>query len=237
MSQANQKALEPTFWDGAHRVARAITSAVPLIGGPATELFSTLFTPPLEKRRDEWLEYCLDGLRQLEEQFEGFKIQSLTQNEAFITSFVQATHIAISTHQREKREVLRNAVLNSASPTPPDEDMELIFLSLIEVLTPWHLRLLRSVNKLWGWPEEDLLETDGLPNPYFVGKSDLLEDVFPELKGKHEFYDLLLRDLVGRGLLAIIKKEPGFDKKKYRYMGPTPTGLEFRKFIASPLVD
>ena len=36
--------------DAIHFIARALISAIPVLGGPGTELFQFLLRPPLEKR-------------------------------------------------------------------------------------------------------------------------------------------------------------------------------------------
>jgi len=42
-----EECLEPTFGDGAHKIGKALLSAVPVVGGPAVELFSVLIAAPL----------------------------------------------------------------------------------------------------------------------------------------------------------------------------------------------
>jgi hypothetical protein len=58
---------------------------------------------------------------------------------------MHATQAAIRNHQKEKLEALRNAVLNSAEKNALDEDIKLMFVSLIDTFTPWHLRILSSL--------------------------------------------------------------------------------------------
>jgi hypothetical protein len=48
--------------------------------------------------------------------------ERLATNEAFVTVTMQASQGAIRNHQQAKLEALRNAVLNSALPNPPQED-------------------------------------------------------------------------------------------------------------------
>src|SRR5260370_7181085 len=48
-------------------------------------------------------------------------------------------------HQREKLQALRNAVLNVAAGTAPDENLQLVFLNYLDTLTPLHLTLLDCV--------------------------------------------------------------------------------------------
>lgn len=61
---------------------------------------------------------------------------------------VTATRTVEHTHQAEKIEALRNAVLNSADPGAPGADTQAIILSLIDRFTPSHLRMVT----LWDDP-------------------------------------------------------------------------------------
>jgi hypothetical protein len=110
-----------------HTLAKAGLSAIPIVGGPAAELFTYLVVPPLTKRRDEWLRLIADGLMALEEKVENFSIESLSQNEDFVTMLLEASYLAVRSHQKEKIESLRNAVLNAALE-PPEEHAQAILL-------------------------------------------------------------------------------------------------------------
>lgn len=142
------KKPKPTIVDHGHTLARAGLSSLPHVGGAVAELFNAIITPPLDKRRDAWVESIATGLLELETKFKGFSIDDLAKSDAFITTAIQATRIAISNHHKAKLDALRNAVLNSASPNfDLDGDIQLIFLNLIESLTPAHLRLLDRLGR------------------------------------------------------------------------------------------
>lgn len=135
---------EPSIGDAAHLVVKAALSAIPYAGGPAAELFAALVTPPLEKRRQEWMEHVSAALRRL--QAEGrISLEALRDNEAFTTILVQATTVAIRNHHAEKRAALRNSILNAAQPSDLDSDIQLAFVRFIDELSPFHLRLLKLV--------------------------------------------------------------------------------------------
>lgn len=93
---------KPTSGDVLHTLTKAGLSAIPIVGGPAAELFTYLVVPPLTKRRDEWLRLIADGLRALEEKVENFSIESLSQNEDFVTMLLEASHLAVRSHQKRK---------------------------------------------------------------------------------------------------------------------------------------
>lgn len=139
MNSNTNKELKPEIADVAHTAAKALITAIPVIGGAAAEFFSAIVVPPLSRRRDKWIEDIVEGLQTLEKQVDGFKIEELSHNEMFITTVMNASQTAIRNHQEEKLEALRNAVLNAALPNPPDDDLQLMFLNFVDTFTPWHL--------------------------------------------------------------------------------------------------
>jgi len=116
-----------------------------------------------------------------------------------VTVAMQATQIALRNHQEAKLEALRNAVLNAALPNPPQEDEQMIFLRLIDQLTPWHLRVLSVLDEPVRW-----MERHGVANPGWGmgGTATVLEQCIPELRGQRDTYDQIARDLQSEGLLA-----------------------------------
>ena len=54
-----------------------------------------------------------DGLDQLEQRFEGFKVEKLAGNEVFVSAAI-LTRAAAANHLSQKRAALRNALLNTA---------------------------------------------------------------------------------------------------------------------------
>lgn len=187
--------------DIAHQVGKAITSAVPLAGGPLSVLFETIFTPSLERRKQAWLENLASVIEELKEQVDGVTEEKLSKDEQFITMSIQASQIAMRTHKQEKIEALRAAILHSALPGAPEEDQQAIFLNLIDELTPWHLNLLALLDNPAQWMEKHDVRQ---PNWDMGGVSRVIEHCFPRLRGDagREFYDQLFRDLKAAGLVA-----------------------------------
>jgi len=123
--------LKPGYSDYAHAGVKAGLSLFPIIGGPISEFFSMIIAPPLSKRREEWMGIIYQELVRLETEIDGFRIDNLKDNEQFISVLLYATNIAMRTHQKEKIEALRNAVINSATDLPLEDDIQFIFLNLI----------------------------------------------------------------------------------------------------------
>lgn len=172
-SKKENKRLYHSKGDLAYTIVKAGISAVPIVGGPATELFSAIITPPLSRRRDAWIESIAEGLERLVQKVDGFRIEDLAENKSFITIVMHASQIAIRNHQGEKLEALRNAILNSALVNPIEDDLQLIFLKFIDDLTPWHFRILEFLN-LQIVPTKRLGRTllNNFQNPILIVRSD-----------------------------------------------------------------
>ncbi len=122
--------------DVAYTVVKAAVSGVPIVGGPAAELLGLVFGPPLEKRREKWLEQLAGAVEEILDKMADLTPDTLSQNEVFVSTALRVTEIAIRTHQQEKLEALRNAVVNAALPEAPDETLQQIFLNHVDNLTP-----------------------------------------------------------------------------------------------------
>ncbi|MEM7716352.1 MAG: hypothetical protein AAF349_22740 [Cyanobacteria bacterium P01_A01_bin.68] len=141
--------------DAVHTTLKAVLSVYPIFGGPAVELFSAVVKPPIEKRRDKWIESIANRLIELENKIESFSIQELSQNELFISVLIEALKVVISTHQEEKINSLNNAVLNAAHQSNINDDKQLIFIKFIDNLTELHIRTLKLLNNPVAWFEQN----------------------------------------------------------------------------------
>lgn len=220
--------------DIAHKIVKAGLSAVPLAGGPAAELFNAIITPPLAKRRNKWIESIAEGLKQLEEKVEGFSVESLSENEMFITTVMHATQSAIRNHQEEKLEALRNAILNAATPNPPEEDLQMMFLNWVDELTPWYLRILKFFDNPKAWAQKHGIT---LPDRPMGAPAHALEDGFPELRGKRNFYDSIIKDLYSKDLMGLESLHTTMTGHGIYVSRTTDRGKQFIQFITSPIEE
>lgn len=228
---ARKKAPKAKAADHAHSAGRAIVGSIPLLGAAATELFNTIIQPPLERRRDEWLEEIAGGLDRLENEVEGFKIEFLVDNEQFLSATLHATQAALRAHQEEKREALRNAVMNSALDISIDDDLQMIFIHTIDAFTPWHLRILKFFRN----PSEYFQTTTARKQILAASPAQLLEQAFPELKNRGDFYDQFVKDLSARGLLNIGSLQVLMTASGVYGARTTKMGNQFLDFVASPI--
>ena len=153
---AENDGLEPptsSAGDKAHALARAATGSIPLVGAKETELFQMLIAPPLERRRQAWMDAVAEALRRLERE-KGIDIEQLKDNDTFIDTIMQASQVALRNSQQEKLDALRNAVLNSACPHPVDQSLQQMFLNLVDLLTVWHIRILKLLSNPVRWFHE-----------------------------------------------------------------------------------
>lgn len=218
--------------DVANALVKAVISAIPYAGAPAAEIFALIVTPPYERRRNEWIQSVGDGLKELTEKIEGFKLEELSQNETFITTVTHASQAAIRNHQKEKLDALRNAVLNAALPNPPQEDLQLMFLNFIDSFTPWHLAILKFFENPKEWGQKHRITYQS----YYAGSpSDILEKSFTALSGKRDLYDLFVKDLFSRGLMNTESLHTTMGESGIFASRTTDMGKQFLKFITSPI--
>ncbi len=221
-----------TTGDIVRDVGRAVASMVPVAGGPVQVLFENVFTAPLEKRKQAWLEQFAAAVEELQRRVEGLTPEKLAQDDVFVTVAMQAAQIALRNHQQSKLDALRNAVMNSALPNSPEENEQLIFLRLVDQLTPLHVRVLSLLNDPASW-----MTVNNVTNPGWGmgGVSTVVEHCLLEVRGRREIYEQVVRDLQAEGLLAqgqflnVTMTGDGMLQSR-----STGRGKEFMKFISAP---
>lgn len=227
--------LKPSTRDYIHTGIKAGLSTAPFIGGPIAEFFSFVIAPPLEKRRTEWLIEIYKRLQLLEKTSEDFKPENLAKNEKFFSVFLQATQIAMRTHQKEKLEALRNAVINSVIIPTIDENLQMIFLNLVDRYTPWHLTILQFSDNPGRYAKDHQIQ---YPIWALGGFSHMIEYTFKELQGRPFFYKQILKELVSDGL---IKESEHFHAGKSGDgmfdARTTNLGKQFLNFIQNPITN
>ena len=213
-------------------ILNGAVASVPLPGiAVAAELLSIILTPPVSRRQDNWMVSIAVKLVELQNKVDSFRIDDLSANEAFVTVLLQATQSALRNHQEERLEALRNAVLNSALPSAPEDDLQLIFLNLVDVLTPWHLRMLKLFDNPVRWMEEN-----GRPFPKNIemgGVQQVIEHALPELNRMSDLVVKIKQDLSTQGLAEIpsgmMTKSGLLDSRT------TNLGRQFIQFVSTPI--
>lgn len=218
---------EPGDGEGLYRVAEAAVSLIP--GGAA--LLNHILQRPLERRLHEWRQGVGEKLRELE-QSKGVDVEGLGADPQFIDAVLAATQVALRTSQTEKLKALRNAVLNAALPTRPDETLQQLFIEMVDRFTPWHLRLLKMFHDPAGY-----MGRVGRTYKPAISASlgALIETVFPELAGRRELYDRLWADVHAAMLtdtpsLSGMMTPEGATQKRTNALGD-----KFLAFIEAPM--
>lgn len=219
--------------DYAYAAAKGALGFVPAFGGPLAELFVLAVGAPLEKRRQDWIRRIAEGLEDLQQRFEGFDPARLPENEAFVSTAYQATQAVMRTHYEQKREALRNVVLNAAVRTDIDEHLQQTFVGLVDTFTPLHLRLLRLLQD-----PAAMLGTDfssrWIVNSSSASMMQVADIAFPSLKDQHERLDQITRELHGHGLSVIKFLGGAMSPMQTRTKRTTPLGDSFLSFITAP---
>lgn len=220
MTDDDLKPPDSSRSDTVHTIARAGISTIPVFGGPAAELFNHVIQPPLEKRRIEWMNSVAERLTRLEQENE-LNIDSLKENDEFISAVMYASTLAIRTHNESKLNALRNAISNIAQGRAPDETLQQIYLNLVDSLTELHLRILKTFQK----PKVP-------PGMSMGGLGNVLEHNLPEMCGQKSIYQQMWKDLFARGLVAgdnmnLTMSESGLGQKQ-----TTPLADGFLQFIS-----
>ena len=198
-------------------------------GGLVAEFLASIIGRPVERRRVAWFETAADIINELQNRG-AIDIQQLSDDEAFATVMIATTMSALKTHQEEKREALKNCLMNAACGIEPDDSVRQIFIELVDRYTPVHLALL----KLFAEPRLYSAVAAHFTN---VGTGSLLFMIgraFPELQPQEALVRLVYSDLISSGLLPQV--DIGINMSASGCLGKrtTPLGDRFVKFVLTP---
>jgi len=229
----NLEMKRETKEDIAYGVAKAVLGSIPVVGATASELLQLLVTPPLEKRRNEWMIEVGEKLKQLEQK-EELDLIELANNDLFIDVVLQTTQLALRTSEKEKIQYFKNVILNSAVENNPNITEVQIFLNFISTFTVWHIKILKLFDNPENWFKKN---GKSLPNYMAGGLSNVLEEAYPELSGKRELYDLIWDDLSRAGLHNTSGLHTTMTGSGLIAQRTTTFGKEFLEFITESPID
>lgn len=229
MPENNFKPPSGTQGDTAHLLARVGISAIPGIGGTALEMFNALIVPPLERRRNEWIEQMALVVESLNSRVSN--LEDLKINDDFIDAVIKASRIAVSNNQQEKIEALKNAVVNSALPGSPDRSLQQVFFNYVDIFTIFHLKILDLFSR-----------QEKLTSLFQRGSGDSSAAYFinieiPELSHENDLTNFVWTDLNTKGLLKsgqpLITPRGGNGYLVIKHT--TDFGDKFLSFIGKPV--
>ncbi|MDQ1150490.1 hypothetical protein [Sphingobacterium zeae] len=213
--------------DVGYAAIKALVGLVPVLGGAASELFGLIVTPPLEKRRQQWMEEIAGKLAELEQQGR-IDFSKLSDNEEFIDVVLQATSLAIKTSETEKLIALKNAVINTGINEGPGKTKSHIFLDLVNEFTIWHLKILTLYDDPKGW-----FDANGktFPKPMMGGLSSVLKEAYPEIASEGELVKLIWKKLYDAGFHNSAELSTMMSGDGMLSSRTTRLGKEFLEFI------
>jgi hypothetical protein len=215
--------------DYAHAIIKGSLSEIPLIGGTASEIFNLILAPPLEKRREKWLEEIWNRLLKLEQNVGLINVESLSYNDRFISTFLSAIQVALRNHADEKLKALQNLVINSVINPPVEEAIDQLFLNLIDTFTIWHFKVLEFLSNPQKWYDKNKKEP---PASLATSLKNIILDAFPELKQNEDFLELIGDDLYSKGLITRSNLRDVYRKESLFIKHTSNLGEKFLKTIS-----
>lgn len=239
MADGKLKVPEKNLEDLVYDLTIGGMGSIPFIGSTYSQLFAFLVQSPYEESLEAWRQ---EVTRELVEQREKISdlspeafFRALQKNGNFFSIVMKATRIAIFEHQEEKREILKNVILNVAAGIDLEEDQQSIFLRFIEYLTPSHVDILRKqTDPMKVFRDDGLTEEEIKAKGRSVGIGGMWKQVFPEYIDNMDLYDLLLDDLKSRNLITVENTHVQGIDKPVKWGKLTIIGGQFVDFISYP---
>ena len=214
---------QPDATDTTRAALDKALSAIPVFGPTSSFILSKFWVPSLNRRMEEWLK---DFAEAFDRHCQECNIENLANDEAFISASIQATRIAVATHLEEKRQYLRNALLNIALGKGPDEVRRQLFFNAIESFAPAHVKALNVILRGGGQIPWDKHIVPLASRNYGTA----LEISVPELQGQGNLVDAIISDLRNSGFCKL-----GSADQPYPLGGLiTNLGVEFLQFVRRP---
>jgi hypothetical protein len=250
-----EPAPERTGFDYGVSVAKAGTLVFPFLGAGVT-LFELITTPLRTKRLSDWLEQLRLQINELSQIVATLTPAGLAEDEAFNAAFFQAAQAVLRTHQKEKLDALRNAVVNVALGQETNADRQAQFLAFADRFTAAHLTLLRFFQDPAAHFEQRHIPVPAVPIGANLLAYELVRAALPELHHQlqsaekertasaFQTFQALFDDLTAAKLVALQQIKGGTAWIVPRFATqPTPypvnsvithLGEDFLAFISEP---
>lgn len=220
--------LKSSKGDYALTFGKAIAGSIPVVGSAISETLGLLITEPISKRRDAWIISLYDELKALECKVDGFKIESLIEDEQFVTVLINSIQLAIKNNNEIKLRALRNACINTAFKVNTDEDKQLIFLKYVDELIPLDIKLLYHFMD----PRKRCEESGVNINKYYSGSPmSTFWDCNNEDNIDRSIVKMRMEDLISKNLMSNFGYNATCTSQGMLSSRLSEIGNEFMKFI------
>ena len=184
-------------------VVKIALGFVPWVGGALAEVVGHL-NNDLARRQEFWMVQVSEAINTLQKR-SGLTVDELMKNEAFTSFLLQATPIALRSHQKAKISTLRNALASVGGSEFSDEDLAFQFLRYIDELTVSHVNILRVISN----KADAFKEVKSMQQAFEYFRQEESADISPLIARTY------LRDLDARGLVNAIDLEdlPDFESR------------------------
>jgi hypothetical protein len=188
-----EQAMEIMLW-------LAKGASIPTVIGPwLIDIADKLFKRPNQNRTNEWMQQVADAINEISAKQNDMTLVKLAENNEFVTILHKACELAIKTHQKEKRDLLRNAIVSAGSSNPPDFDRQVYFLKLIDDLTVNQILILA----LYDNPLEWFNKHGKKPHEFMAAaRIEVVKQAYPELSSSPDFMELVIGGLERTGLMS-----------------------------------
>lgn len=201
-------------------------------------LVGASISSPIENRVLAWRKSVAEALLELQQRRPSdIDFDSLVKSEEFGTTWLRATNVVITNHRKEKHEMLRNAVLNSALPSAPEDDERTIFLNFVDEFSVVDVLILTTLlhpatYNLLGF---SLDEGNWRSNAGAFELFDFMQKETPGNELKFDFFVQALSKFHARSLISNTHSESRELSNMSHVPEVTSFGRRFLKFIESPL--
>lgn len=219
---------EKTATDYLHSAVKIAAGMIPIpyADGVVAEIFESVFTAPLERRKEEWLQQMGSAINELYKKVNGLSPDDLSKNDEFISACLQASNIALRSHQKEKLEALRAAIKNTVLMKDMDYIKKSMFIRLIDEFSPLHLRIMDMYVRP-DWYQQQLRTKNPNTQTLYRNLATIWDAYYPDIKSTDAILNLAERDILIRGLSYFESMQtPNISGQLL-----SPLGKEFFEFI------
>lgn len=215
--------------DIACSIVKGAVSSIPGFGGVLSEFISKAEQTTLEKRRQEWMALVNARLDRMQD-----RIDELSSNDFYVTIAQKTTALALQAHSKQRREQFANMLANSFDGgIGITEDKQLMFIHLLDQLTPMSLMLLKHLSENH-YDENKYVRGNSMCRTYTIpGTEHFLEYLAkeaPEFEDRHYIKNLILQ-LIQNNLVTEIDFRVPASPERNQAKHTTDLGDDFLRYI------